>query len=180
LRIKANKRKDISGLQSIAEKELAVDEKLDELIDMLARYQFDSETVKRFQLRFNQAINDKELNFKSIDAFKAIDEKDNASRTELLDEFSMLLLSNKIDSKISSRYLKAKRANKWILMIIGIAMVTLGLAMIIIPAPPYFEMFTIFYFNQDDGVTLMDLISLVIIFSGIYVLIRSFYNKHGR
>ncbi|MGF7037026.1 hypothetical protein [Mucilaginibacter lappiensis] len=179
MRIKANKRKDISGLQSIAEKELAVEEKLDELIDMLARYQFDSETVKQFQRRFNQAIDDKSLNSKAIDAFKAIDSKDNISRTELLDEFSMLLLSNKIDSNISSSYLKAKRANKWILMITGIVMITLGLAIIIMPAPPDFEMFTIFYFNQDDGITLMDLISLGIIFSGIYMLIRSFYSKHG-
>ena len=52
-------------------------------------------------------------------------------------------------------------------------MITLGFGMIIMPAPPYFEMFTIFYFNQNDGITIMDLISLLIILAGIYLLIKA-------
>jgi len=54
--------------------------------------------------------------------------------------------------------------------------VTLGFAMIIMPAPPYFEMFTIFYFNDNDGVTLMDLISLIIIAIGLYIIVKTISN----
>lgn len=179
MRIKANKVKEVAGLQTIAEKELAVEEKLDELIALLAVCEFDSKTVKQLQQRFNHAIENKAPDLKVIDAFKAIGQKQDVSRDELLDEFSTLLLSNKIDSEISSKYFKIKRANKWVLMLIGLIMIVLGFAMIIMPAPPYFEMFTIFYFSNDDGVTLMDLISLIIILSGIYILIRSLYKKNG-
>ena len=56
-------------------------------------------------------------------------------------------------------------------------MITLGMGMIIMPAPPYFEMFTIFYFNPNDGVTIMDLISLLIVFTGVYLLVSSLLKK---
>jgi hypothetical protein len=46
----------------------------------------------------------------------------------------------------------------------------------VMPAPPYFEMFTIFYFTPDDGFTLMDLISLIIIATGTFIVIRSVLN----
>lgn len=58
-------------------------------------------------------------------------------------------------------------------MAISVLMITLGFAMIVLPAPPYFEMYTIFYFNANDGFTLMDLISLIIVFCGIFTLIMT-------
>jgi hypothetical protein len=48
------------------------------------------------------------------------------------------------------------------------------------PAPPYFEMFTIFYFNQNDGVTLMDLIALLIVFTGVYLFLSSVLKKQAQ
>jgi hypothetical protein len=159
------------------ENELSFDKKLDELIALLAQNDFDKETVRKFQKKFNKAIELNKGNPKMIKAFKVAGANDNASRDELLDEFSALLINNKIDSRISSRYLKALRTSRLFLMIVGIIMIALGFAMIIMPAPPYFEMFTIFYFNHDDGVTLMDLISLAIIFSGIFIFVRSIYKK---
>ena len=65
-----------------------------------------------------------------------------------------------------------------LLMVIGILMIGLGFAMIVMPAPPYFEMFTIYYFSADDGVTLMDIISLIIILAGVYLVIRSINRKN--
>lgn len=58
-------------------------------------------------------------------------------------------------------------------IIIAGLLITLGFAMIILPAPPYFEIYTIFYFNEQDGFTLMDLISLIIVFCGILMLIMA-------
>ena len=63
-------------------------------------------------------------------------------------------------------------------IIISLLVITLGLAMIIMPAPPYFEMYTIFYFNEQDGFTLMDLISLLIIFCGVFTLIMTMSKKN--
>jgi len=156
---------------------LEAEEKLDELILMISQSDLDTENIIRLQQKFNNAIELTNKHKNPISAFEVIDSKDHASREDLLNEFSTLLLSNKIDSKITSNYLKARRTSRLFLMLIGIVMIVLGFAMIIMPAPPYFEMFTIFYFSQDDGVTLMDLISLAIIFTGIFVFIRSIYKK---
>jgi hypothetical protein len=160
-----------------AGKTLEAEEKLDELILIISQSDLDEDCITRLQQKLNNAIELTSKNKNAISAFEVIDSKDHASREDLLNEFSTLLLSNKIDSRITSNYLKARRSSSLLLMLVGIVMIALGFAMIIMPAPPYFEMFTIFYFSQDDGVTLMDLISLAIIFAGIFVFIRSIYKK---
>lgn len=158
-------------------KQEGVEQKIDELIDLLAKSDFDSDTARQYKQKLDDAIESKIVSQQNFEAFKVIDEKGGVSRDELLEEFSMLLISNKVDSRFSSKYLKAESTNKVIVMLIGLLMIVLGMAMIIMPAPPYFEMFTIFYFTRDDGVTLMDLISLGIVFSGVYLFIRSLYKK---
>ncbi|OLY91852.1 hypothetical protein SAMN05444008_109103 [Cnuella takakiae] len=61
--------------------------------------------------------------------------------------------------------------------LIGILLVTIGLSLIIMPAPsPTFEIATLIYFNPNDGVTIMDLISLLVIFVGIYLIIHVMIN----
>lgn len=64
-------------------------------------------------------------------------------------------------------------------IIISLLFITLGFAMIILPAPPYFEMYTIFYFNENDGFTLMDLISLLIVFCGVFTLIMTMQKRNS-
>jgi len=175
LRIKAN---NIKAEQvTDAEIESAVEQKLDEVAALLAGHQLDNETLKHFQQKFDSALQTCAKDVDVIAAFNVIDEKEDASREELLDEFAMLLLSNKVDSKVAGKYLKAKRINNLLLIVISVAMVTLGLSMIIIEAPPYFEMFTIYYFTENDGITLMDVIACIIILTGIYMLIRTLYQE---
>jgi hypothetical protein len=176
LEINNNKKDEIDRLRSAAERHTAIEKKLDELIHLLTESDFDSETIKKYRSKVNSAFEDK-ITVDDIKAFQAIDEKTDASREQLLDDFSVLLESHKFNSKSSTQYLKVERSNKVIFMAIGVIMITLGFAMIIMPAPPYFEMFTIFYFTRDDGVTLMDLISLLIIFAGIYIFMRPLYKK---
>jgi hypothetical protein len=177
LKIKENNTHEMTTARFFAERALEAEEKLDELISIIKQSDLDEDNIARLQQKFNNALAVNNENKNVISAFKVIDSKDDASREDLLNEFSTLLLSNKIDSKITSNYLRAKRSSRLFLMLIGIIMIALGFAMIVMPAPPYFEMFTIFYFNQDDGITLMDLISLAIIFAGIFVFIRSIYKK---
>jgi hypothetical protein len=59
----------------------------------------------------------------------------------------------------------------------GLLFITIGFILIVTPATPEFEIATIFYFNEHDGVTVMDLFALVIIFMGIYLFIRAFISK---
>lgn len=129
--------------------------------------------------RFNDAIKSSGPKLEQIEAFHKLDTA-NTPREALLDEFSILLSNNQFDSKISKKHLRRDRLLKIILAGIGIVMITLGFAMIIMPAPPFFEMYTIFYFTRDDGITLMDLISLLIILAGVYFLIKGLYRNTAR
>ena len=169
---------EVKNLQQIDESHASIEQKLDELLILLAESHLDSESVKTFQDRFNNAVQYTVANKQQIREFKKIDEiSDTSSREELLDQFSVLLVNSRFDSKLSSRFIRQERMSAIVLFLVGTTMVTLGFAMIVMPAPPYFEMFTIYYFNRDDGVTLMDLIALCIIFAGAYLMIRAFYKK---
>ncbi|MFD0793804.1 hypothetical protein ACFQZX_09250 [Mucilaginibacter litoreus] len=106
-------------------------------------------------------------------------------RCNQYDSRDLQIVQEKIDRVINESYAhqhkrRIKNINtiqKIVLLIIGIVMITLGMAMIIMPAPPYFEMFTIIHFNAEDGVTLMDLISLIIVFAGVYLILRALILK---
>ncbi len=71
-----------------------------------------------------------------------------------------------------------KQASKWALLLVlsfvGILFITVGFLLIITPASAEFEIATLFYFNEYDGFTVMDLIALSIVFIGIYFFLRAF------
>jgi hypothetical protein len=171
--------KEISDLQKLNDKHTRIDQKLEELITLLNESNLDSESVKTIQSRFNKALETSDINKHQIHQFKKIDELSaTSSREELLDEFSILLTNNRIDNHATRKFMRQQRASGFVLIAIAVVMIGLGFAMIIMPAPPYFEMFTIYYFNPNDGVTIMDVISLLIILAGVYLLIKTFYQKN--
>jgi membrane-bound ClpP family serine protease len=166
---------EIKGFANLDEKAISLDEKLNELILLLNNSNIDSENVKLIKNKFNVAIDAKLSEAELIIEFQKVDEND-LSRLEKLDKIEMLLKTNYIDTKTVKSF-KVKRFVEMIFpVLIGIVMLTLGFAMIILPAPPYFEMFTIFHFTLNDGFTLMDLISLIIILTGIFVAIKSYFK----
>jgi hypothetical protein len=148
--------------------------KAEELVVLLRKGGIDAKRIKAIQQKINKAIDETSLP-KSIEAFKELDA--DRDRVELLNDFEMLLSQHQLDSEVSQKYLGHERVKKLVVVIIGIVMITLGMAMIIMPAPPYFEMFTIFYFNDNDGVTLMDLIALLIVFTGVYLFLSALLKK---
>lgn len=162
----------IFDIKQLSESQLKVDEKLNELIELLGNAELDSENIKQIRQKFNDAA-DKASTTTSLTAFRELD-TDNLSRDQMLDNLSVLLANNTIDSKQSKLHLRNITVRKVILFLIGLVMVVLGMGMIIMPAPPYFEMFTIFYFTTDDGVTLMDLIALLVVLCGIYLMVTTF------
>ncbi len=155
--------------------EASIDEKLNDFIKTLNKSKINSDNIKGLQHKFNKAIDNKLSESELIEEFKKVDD-DHLSRLEKLDKIESILKNNYIDTKV----VKSAAVKRYVEMIIpvmlGFVMLTLGLAMIILPAPPYFEMFTIFYFSVNDGFTLMDLISLIIILTGVFTIVRSYFK----
>lgn len=174
---KKNITNDVESLKEAAGNDKAISEKLDELIHLLSTTEIDSESAKIYKQKFDQAIGEADSYQLQLNAFHSIDDKKSASREELLDDFTILLSTHQFDSETAKTYIKGDRLSRIVLGAIGIVMIAMGFAMIIMPAPPYFEMFTIYYFNPDDGVTLMDLISLLIILVGVYLLIKAIFKN---
>jgi len=157
LTIKKNIKIEVVGFQPKDENIIAINQKMGELTVLLSQSKIDSETARELHKRFQQAIKDNSLN-----------DDDN--------EFSIMLSSPQNKKKLK-RYLQSESISKFVLIALSIVMIVLGLGMIIMPAPPFFEMFTIFYFNHNDGITIMDLISLIIILAGVYFLIKGIYKN---
>ena len=155
--IKKNIKIEVVGFQPKDENIIAINQKMGELTVLLSQSKIDSETARELHKRFQQAIKDNSLN-----------DDDN--------EFSIMLSSPQNKKKLK-RYLQSESISKFVLIALSIVMIVLGLGMIIMPAPPFFEMFTIFYFNHNDGITIMDLISLIIILAGVYFLIKGIYKN---
>jgi hypothetical protein len=171
-----NIKKEVEELQQVSQKQAAIDSKLEELENLLAKSEIDSEKVKQIRVRMNNALDQAGSYQESLGAFKNININDTTDRANMLDEFSVMLANHQVDSNMSKKYLRGERISKFFLILISLVLIMLGFAMIIMPAPPYFEMFTIFYFNPQDGVTLMDVISLLIILTGVYLLVKSIYK----
>jgi hypothetical protein len=95
----------------------------------------------------------------------------------MVNNLEFLLAQHPVDSRESKKYLIHEKLKRIVLIGIAVTMIILGLAMIIMPAPPYFEMFTIFYFSKDDGITLMDVISVLIVLTGVYLFINAMLRK---
>lgn len=155
--------------------EVSVEDKLNDFIKTLNKTDIRADYVKSLQSKFNKAIDNKLNETELIQEFKKVDD-DQLSRLEKLDKIESILKHNYIDTKVAKSVSVRRFTEMIIPVLIGIVMLTLGLAMIILPAPPYFEMFTIFYFSENDGFTLMDLISLIIVLTGVFTIIKSYFK----
>lgn len=171
-----SKEKNISQIrqfQKLGEQPISLEEKLDELLKLLDDSNLDTENIKKIQSTFNEAVNKKLSSKDIVEEIKEVSLLD-IDNLEKLSQLEVLLNNNYIDSKQAKKIKYKETFGKIVKTIVGFLMVTLGFAMVVLPAPPYFEMFTIFHFTHDDGFTLMDLISLIIIGTGIYIVINSY------
>ncbi len=145
--------------QVITDAEL-LDTKTNELVAIIKTGAIDSDHAKIIQQKIN----------------KALKKYDNLP-FNLQNDLELLLSAHQLQKATIKDRFDFETIKKYLLSIIGAVMITLGMAMIIIPAPPYFEMFTIYHFNANDGVTLMDLIALVIVFTGVYLFFNALSKK---
>jgi len=149
-----------------------LDEKLNELIELLETSELDSDKAQEYLNRIENCIKNQSLKNK-FERFKDVAKDEDISRDRMLNEFEFLLSSSDLNSEDAYKYLKKEKHKIFILSILGILFIILGLGMIILPAPQNFEMFTIFYFTRDDGITLMDVIASIITVSGIFILVNN-------
>ena len=150
-------------------------EKLEEFISLLEKSDLDSKNIKEIKGRLNKSLDEKLVGSHTINEVKDLALSD-LDKMDQLDKLELLLNTNHFDSRDAKKINYKLGISRIVKGIIGLLFVTLGFAMIIMPAPPYFEMFTIYYFNVNDGVTLMDLISLIIVAVGIYIMINAMLN----
>lgn len=168
----------VKQFEQLEDSQVSVEKKLDELIMLLEKSNLDSETLSRLQDKFVAAAEQTKSSDNNFKVFQNLD--DNIStRLELADNLENLLSSYNVDSKVSKKYLFAEKVSKFVLILIAVALMVLGYALIVMPASPEFEMFTIFYFTRDDGFTLMDLIALLIVFAGVYLFIRAIIKTNS-
>lgn len=167
---------DLHHFEKLSTKDEELIQKLDEFMALLENSRIDSKNIKDIQQRVNTAFHKKLSSEELINEIKEVSLSDMGKLAQL-DQLESLLSHNFLDSRQTGGQKVKEGLSKMVKIIIGFLFITFGFAMIVIPAPPYFEMFTIFYFNPDDGVTLMDLISLIIIASGTFIVIRSMLNK---
>ncbi|MCF0041844.1 hypothetical protein [Dyadobacter fanqingshengii] len=151
--------------------------KVDELIEIIEQSGADHAQSQLYQEEIAEAFRRSTFKAKAVAPFQALDQDNNLSREELLEGLEKLLSENKIDSKISSSYIRRNAIQKFIMFILAILLIVFGFAMIIMPAPPSFEIFTVYYFSPNDGVTIMDLVSLLIIFGGVLLFVLNFNKK---
>lgn len=158
------------------------EEKLDELIKILENSNFNSEQLIDYKTRVEKIIHEKKIkedieHFDEMDQLKAETE---SSKLELLDNFELLLNSSELNSEDAYRYVKHSKTKSTFKIIFGIILMILGLGMIVMPSPENFEMYTLFYFTRDDGITVMDLISGLIIVTGIFIILYTVksHQKH--
>lgn len=156
----------------------SIDTKVEELIHLLQNASLETEKANAYVRRLTDAF-DKAKVDQTISSFQEIGDDETLSREELLDRMGKLLSEHEIDSSM------VKTRSGWTLRrmmqcIIAVVAIVLGLAMIIMPAPPSFEIYTVFYFSQNDGVTIMDLVSLLIVLCGVFLFITTVSNKNKR
>lgn len=166
---------DLKQLKHLGNKDEELIQKLNEFIDVLNQSELNSDNINEIRTTLNVALDERIIGENALERIQNVSTGD-FPKLEQLDQLEFLLTTNHLDSKQVKKTAYKAIFLKFIKAIIGFLFVTLGFAMIIMPAPPYFEMFTIFYFTENDGVTLMDLISLIIIATGIYIIVRSISN----
>jgi hypothetical protein len=149
-----------------------IERKIDDAIQLLNQSDLSGEEIHELQQYFNEGLqhNPSYRSYLANHLSTVLKER----RTEEID-----IVFARIRGKNRGFGNGRKKFPNPIRIIISLLMITLGFAMIILPAPPYFEMYTIFYFNENDGFTLMDLISLLIVFCGVFILMLTMQKRNN-
>jgi len=152
-----------------------LDKKVSELIEVIEQSDVEAH-ARHYQKLISEAFERSASTRKKLAPFRELDQDNNLSREELLEGLEKLLAENQFDSRINAPK-RGGFVQRGVMFILALLLIIVGFAMIIMPAPPSFELFTVYYFNINDGVTIMDLVSLLIIFGGVLLFVLNFNKK---
>lgn len=153
-----------------------VQQKLDELIHLITETSLNNEELEDLQKKFNSAIWKASGNT-SLELYQSNRKVQEHSVIPEKDTDQLLFI--RTDVSINKKHKVSSYIRAGLRILISILLILLGFGMIIMPAPPYFEMFTLFYLNPNDGVTIMDVISLIVAFIGVYILFNTIAGKRA-
>lgn len=153
---------------------LDIHKKMDELIGLLSETELNNTLLQELQIKFNSAIRSA-ADSTALEPYKRL--KNNIQTEDTDSELGQLLLMNNLDKSAQKKLATWQIIGMTVRVIIALLLILLGFGMIIMPAPPYFEMFTLFYLNPNDGVTIMDVISLIVAFIGVYLMISTLAKR---
>jgi hypothetical protein len=149
-----------------------IERKIDDIMQSLSESGLSADEIHELKQYFNDALQREPAYHNYLTNHRSSGRK--GKRTEEID-----IVFDRVRGKRNGLSGGLKKFPNPIRIIISLLFITLGFAMIILPAPPYFEMYTIFYFNENDGFTLMDLISLLIVFCGVFTLIMTMQKRNS-
>ena len=154
-----------------------VHNKMDELVRLLSEIEPDNTLLQELQIKFSSALRSA-ADSTALEPYKRL--KHNIQTEDADSEFGQLLMMNNPDKSAQKKLAVWQIVGLVVRIVIALLLILLGFGMIIMPAPPYFEMFTLFYLNPNDGVTIMDVISLIVAFIGVYLLISALSKRRSR
>lgn len=170
-----NSKEEFSKFNQGAGSEYAqIHKKMDEFLVLLSEAQPDNALLQELQIKFNSALRSAS-DSTALEPYKRM--KNNFMTEEADSELGQLLIMNNLDKTAQKKVVIWQLISKVLRIFIALLLILLGFGMIIMPAPPYFEMFTLFYLNPNDGVTIMDVISLIVAFIGLYLLVSVFTRR---
>lgn len=153
-----------------------IEAKVDELVALLQEHPPEAERALAIKQKISDALDANISIDDKIEAFEKLDTSQ--SRLDMLDDLELLLSQHQLDSRAAKKYLYGERLKKSMQILIAVTMMVLGIGMIVIPTPDYFEIYTIYHITPTDGITIMDVISLLIIFCGVYLFISVLTRKN--
>jgi len=135
-----------------------IDEKLEELIALLSHTHINGEVARYFKQQFDHAV--KKANKDHVHTYHELHDETHSSQTKKSSKGTRL-----------EKYLKARRISGLIFIAVDIVIILMGLFMIILPTPSLKSN----YINSTYGITVIDLVSLLVILAGVYFLIRDIF-----
>lgn len=141
--------------------------RLHELKQALQHNQADSSTIQYCKRELDMLMSEQHHNRS----------EQKASHHEHISNLMQFVTRDSSENFFQQLFGKKMMAHNVMITILGILMIAIGFTMIVLPAPHDFEIYTIYYFNPNDGFTLMDLFSLMIVFGGVFLLIRNITKR---
>jgi hypothetical protein len=96
----------------------------------------------------------------------------NEKRNEQIDDFILFLNKHKFNSNNVNTYIRRLRIKNLMKMFLGLFFLLFALILIIIPLPYNLEIATLYYFSNEDGITVSDIFAIFLLLFGLILMLK--------